>query len=129
MSYTPYPAGTMLIPSGPADHKHLFIVVTKLCVDGQHLLFSVSSVKPHVGYDEACELTGGEHEFIAKHSYIYYRKPDRRRADNISRMVEKKYFILKNDLAKTHFERVCAGITLSKFTTPATLKYFRANSP
>lgn len=129
MSYAPYPSGTLLIPSGPGDKKHLFIIVTNICCDEQHLLFSISSVKPKVVYDDACVFVGGEHEFITGESYVYYRRPDRRRADNISRLVDKKYFDVKSDLEQGHFAKVCEGVEKSKFTKPSTLKYFLENCP
>jgi hypothetical protein len=129
MVYLPYPTGTLLIPSGPGDLKHLFVVVTNKCKDDLHLLFSISSIRPGVAYDDTCVFDGGEHDFIRHRSYVYYRKPDQRRASSISRMVELGAFTVKPDLAEIHFVRICEGVSKSKFSTPATVKYFVANVP
>lgn len=128
MVYVPYPSGTMLIPSG-ATGSHLFIVVTEKCAGGSHLLFSVTSVRPNVSYDNACEFMGGEHEFITHHSYVYYRLAEQRRADSITKLVDNGYFTLKADLEGKHFKRICAGAKGSKFIKPWALRYFEENAP
>jgi hypothetical protein len=127
MSVFPYPSGTMLVPSGPGNH--LFIVMTNRCPTGQHLLFSVSSVKPSVHFDAACEFFGGEHEFIKKHSYVYYRLAEQRRADSITKLVQARYFEVKADLSPSEFQRVCDGVETSKFVKPWAVSYFRQNRP
>ncbi|MEI9403573.1 hypothetical protein [Mesorhizobium argentiipisi] len=116
-----------MIPSGPGNLKHLFVVVTQRCGDGQHLLISICSIRPNIKHDATCEFDGGEHEFITGPSYVYYRKPDMRLSTGISRMVDKGYFIAKQDFGTRHFVRLCAGVAASPFTTPSTLKYFQAN--
>lgn len=59
MTYSPEPQNTLLLPSGTfeaPDRKHLFIIMTKACANGQHLLLSVSSIKQGVRHDATCEL-------------------------------------------------------------------------
>ncbi|MES0157554.1 hypothetical protein NKJ81_28920 [Mesorhizobium sp. M0018] len=127
MSYVPYPTGTLLVPSGPG--KHLFIVVTKKCKDGFHLLFSVSSVKEGVFYDKSCEFAGGEHVFIKHASFVLYRLADQKKAAVIAKLVDKNLYSVKPDLDEKHFKRVCRGIGTSKFVAPWALKYYLANKP
>ncbi|WP_181166077.1 MULTISPECIES: hypothetical protein [unclassified Mesorhizobium] len=42
-------------------------------------------------------------------------------------MVDKGYFLPKQDFGDIPFVRLCAGVAASPFTTPSTLKYFQAN--
>lgn len=128
MSFIPCPAGTLLIPSGHSG-KHLFVVMTNECKAGQHLLFSISSIKNGVSYDAACEFLGGEHKFITKPSFVYYRFADYRRSDHIINLVNKKYFEPQDNLSAEHFSRICAGVENSKFIKPSVVKYFLANGP
>lgn len=127
MSYVPYPSGTMLIPSGP-DH-HLFIVMTKRCQNSQHLLFSVSSVRPDIRFDDACTFVGGEHEFITHASYIYYRLAELKRADAISKLIDNNYYKARPPLNGDAFDQVCAGVERSKYIKPWAARYFLENRP
>lgn len=68
-----------MIPSGP--NEHLFAVAFGPAVisgygpEPQVILVSFSSIKPGLPYDNTCEVMPGEHPFISKGSYIYYREP------------------------------------------------------
>lgn len=122
------PSNTLLIPSGPSG-SHLFVVMTKECSEGQHLLFSISSIKDGINHDNACEFAGGEHKFITKPSFVYYRFADLRRADHIANLIAKNYFVPQDDLSPDHFARICAGVENSKFIKPSAVKYFLTNKP
>ena len=80
MSWNCESGSCLLVPSGPTG-EHLFTVVLgpkKLSGYGaeeQVVVVSFSSVKPGLPYDKACEVALGEHPFILKDSYIYYREP------------------------------------------------------
>lgn len=129
MSYAPYPGGTLLIPSGYGNGSHLFVIVTKKCKDGQHLLFSLSSIKPDVKYDTTCEFAVGEHPFIVKPSFVYYRQPTRLIAVKIAKLVDSGYYVTKEDFDPEQFDRLRAGIDKSPFTSPATSRYYWDNAP
>jgi hypothetical protein len=127
MTYAPYPRATLLIPTDPG--KHLYIVMTNKCGDACHLLLSVSSIKPNKHHDPTCEFEGGEHEFIKKRSFVYYRKPLRSQASSIIQLVAKRWYLTRNDLDEVHFARVCDGVTRSEFSRPWAVAYFAANRP
>ena len=128
MIYTPYPKSTMLIESGPSG-SHLFIVITNICTDGQHLLLNVSSIKAGKTYDTACVFQGGEHEFITTPSFIQYRFAERRNANAISKHVETGYIVRKADLDSTYFNFICDGIYTSQYVKPWVQTYFEENQP
>jgi hypothetical protein len=107
---------------------HLFIVMTQMCAAKQHLLLSVSSIKEGVSHDDACVFAGGEHEFIDRPSFVYYRQPELRRADKIALLVEKNEYVPKADLANPHFEAVCEGVKKSKFIKRWAVEYYLNNA-
>ena len=127
MSYAPYPRGTILIPTDAT--KHLFIIVTKLCSAGCHLLLNVSSIREGKFHDPACVFAGGEHPFIKNPSFVYYYMADQKPAKSISSLVANSTYIEKDALEPVHFARVCDGIMQSKFTKPWVKDYFRNNTP
>ena len=117
--------GTFLVPSGPG--KHLYIIMNAACADGMHIMYSVSSIKDGQAYDDTCMFKGGEHEFIVRPSYVYYRNPEQRSATTIVLCVERGLYVPKADLAQEHFDRIRAGIAKSPFTKPWAEKYCREN--
>lgn len=129
MTYSPYPAGTLLIPCGPGDLKHLFIILTNRCGHGQHLIVSISSIKDNKRHDGTCIFAGGEHSFIRQPSFVYYKLAYRQRAAAIEKYVQNKYFDTREDLVDVHFDRVCDGLLESKFSSGSTQRYFLDNQP
>ena len=127
MVYVPYPRGTILIPTD--NTKHLFIIITKECTVGSHLLLNVSSIRKGKFHDPACVFEGGEHPFIKNHSFVFYRQAKQIRAKSISESVANSYYTEKDALGPVHFAKVCEGIMQSKFTEPWVKEYFRKNAP
>lgn len=131
MTYSPKPRNTLLMPSGTfeaPDKKHLFIIMTKVCVNGQHLLLSVSSIKTGVKHDATCELEIGCHPFVTKPSFILYAKATQVRSDRLIKCVEGWLYTPKERLADDVFQRVCVGVDESRFTPRWAKKYFAENS-
>jgi hypothetical protein len=126
MRYVPYKGGTLLVPSGPSG-MHLFTILTNKCVNGFHLLVSITTIKEGKTHDTACEYAGGEHPFIVHPSYALYRLAEQKRADAIINGVAKGYFIPKEDMPPEPFEKICAGINISEFISPWAVKYFNTN--
>lgn len=125
MSYIAAKKHSFFVPTG--DDQHLFAVMNDVCHNGQHLLLSVTSVKAHMpNYDRTCELAIGEHPFITKPSYVYYRKPEVRSAAHISKCVDAKAFMQKEDFEDGVFERILAGIEISDHTPRFALEYMRS---
>jgi hypothetical protein len=131
VTYTPEPQNTLLLPSGTfesPDKKHLFVIMTKACADGQHLLLSVSSIKSEVKHDPTCELDAGCHPFVTKPSFVLYAKASRVRSDLLIKCVDGWVYTPKERLADDVFARVCTGVAASPFTPRWAKKYFTENS-
>ena len=128
MTYQPYPAGTLLIPSGAGGGSHLYIVMTNVCKGGFHLLLSVSTIREKAHHDPTCTFRGGEHAFIKHASYIVYRLPQQTLNSDICSHVKRSYYIDKGALAAEEFRRVCEGVDRSDFSSPWMKRYFRENS-
>jgi hypothetical protein len=127
MSYAPYTRGTILIPTDTT--QHLFIIITKQCDAGCHLLLNISSIRAGKFHDSTCTFAGGEHPFIKQPSFVFYERADQKQAKSISDLVAKAYYIEKPALDQLHFAKVCSGIMQSKFTKPWVKEYFTENAP
>ena len=117
MTYSPEQQKTLLIPSGTfesPDKKHLFIIMTKECSNGEHLLIPVSSIKPDLYHDPACELAAGCHGFIRAKSYVLYAKAQKLKSDLLIKCVEGWVYTPKEPVDDTTFRSVCAGIDVSR---------------
>ncbi len=75
----PFRKGTILIPTGPCNHLHIicnnpvfYPKLAKECV----LAVNISTVTTDIPYDISCVLNTGDHPFINRQSYVYYRKAD-----------------------------------------------------
>ena len=131
MIYRPEPQNTLLLPSGTfesPDKKHLFIIMTKICSLGQHLLVSVSSIKDGVKHDPTCELEAGCHPFIVRPSFVFYARADRVRSDLLIKCVDGWLYTPKERLNDEVFARVCAGLIDSPFTPRREKAYFLNNT-
>ena len=54
--------------------EHLWVVISDPAQDKDRvLLVNFSSVKVGVPFDSACELSPGDHSFITKQTFVYYR--------------------------------------------------------
>lgn len=118
----------MLIQSGPSG-AHLYVVVTKRCSAGAHLLLSVTSIRPNRHHDPACALDVGDHGFIRHPSYIEYAKPEQRPAGLIAKLVNSGAYTLHDDVRPEVLARICAGVSSSDFARPWMVKYFYKNAP
>ncbi len=128
--YLPRKGCTLLIPSGTAfnpDGQHLFVVLTNPCGAGQHLLVSISSVKPNRSYDPTCVLQAGEHPFLDRQSYVFYAKIQQRPGAGIISCVKSGLFIPKEDCDASVLKKICDGVTDSPMTPRWAKEYFRRN--
>jgi hypothetical protein len=126
MTYIPYKGGALLVPSGPHG-MHLFVIVTNRCQNGFHLLVSLTSIKPDKAYDPACTFNGGEHPFIEKRCYAYYRLAEQRSSASIAKAVSAGLFVPRADLGEPHLSAICAGIETSEFIGKWAVEYYQAN--
>jgi hypothetical protein len=127
LTWEPKEQGSLLVPSGPNNGMHLFVVVTKMCANGMHLLLSISSIKDGKKYDNSCVLEAEEHEFIDRRSFVYYKMPEQRRASGLVKCVESGLFKPRENVSADVFDRICKGLERSDFTPPWALTYFYAN--
>jgi hypothetical protein len=76
MAFRAVKKGTLLIPSGTGyapDKRHLFVICTDACSNGQHLLVPIATWQNDLS-DPTCKLAAGDHDFIKHPSYVLYRK-------------------------------------------------------
>lgn len=118
-------AGTLLIPSGPAnnaDRKHLHIVCTDPCARGLQLVVSITTWTNSL-CDSTCILDVGDHDFIRHQSWIMYRKARLEEAVTLDNGVEQGIFIPRQPMRGEVFDRVAAGICASQHT-PRKIKHY-----
>jgi hypothetical protein len=128
MPYEPARAKTLLIPSGTErdpNKKHLFVILTDACRDGQHLLVSLSRVKEGVHYDTACVFEPGEHAFVRERSFAAYRLARIESAQHLIRCVDSWYFTPKEDMPLPLLQRMCDGLERSEFIAQRIVTYYR----
>jgi hypothetical protein len=121
----------LLIPSGtPANPggKHLFIVLTNPCTGNQHLLVSVTSVKPDRYCDPTCTLEAAEHEFLQQQSFVFYQRPRQLSNAGIIKCAKSGLYTPKEDCTAELLEKVRVGLTNSPMTPRWAKEYFRVNA-
>lgn len=105
---------TYLIPSGP--DLHLFVVATAEDAAGMHILINVTSIDPHIPYDDTCELRTGDHPFIKKPSYVAYGFAIERHKNFVDRQVKLRIYKPQEHASDDLVSKICEGIKKSKFT-------------
>ena len=126
---------TLLIPSGPLhdpSRHHLHIVLNDPAPDGlgqdRVLIVSVTSIPLSQVYDSSCTLFPGEHPFVAKHSYMLYRKAMLADPAALEAKVQNHQYIAKPLLDEKVFSHIITGLLESPYTEPAVLAYFKASN-
>lgn len=118
MSEKFFKKGTLLIPSGPShdpDRMHLFIICNDTCSGGKNLIVPVSSWTNEF-CDDTCKLDVGDHPFIRKPSYIFYRKTELMNASDLDRGIEAGVFEQREEVSTSIYLRVRSGIIASPQT-------------
>jgi hypothetical protein len=129
--YKPAKGSALLIPSGtPANPsgKHLFVVLTNPCEGNQHLLVSISSIKPDRYCDPTCSLEVAEHEFIEQQSFVFYQRPKQLPHVGIVKCTKSGLYSPKKDCTAELLEKIRAGIIASPMTPRWAKEYFRINA-
>jgi hypothetical protein len=115
----------MLMPSGTNDNpdqKHLFIVCSDACAEGNHLLVSITGWINHL-CDGTTRLGKGDHPFLYKDSYVFYRKARIEHGDAISKGVAAGEFVLKEPISDDWVKAIMLGICESPQTSRKVKKY------
>jgi hypothetical protein len=129
--YAPSKGCTLLIPSGTTlnpDSKHLFVVLTNPCAGGQHLLTSITSMKPNRPYDPTCVLEAGEHPFLDHQSYVFYARPKQVGHAGIIKCVKAGIYIAKQNCDEALLKKIREGVAASAMTPRWAKEYFRQNN-
>src|SRR5690606_6494237 len=82
--------------------------------EDQVIMVSFSSIKAGLPYDPACEVSPGEHPFIVKGSYIYYREPRIYSVSHVQTMVASGVWTEKPICDAGLIEKIRAGFLTSK---------------
>ncbi|WP_269932741.1 hypothetical protein [Aminobacter sp. HY435] len=106
---------------------HLFVIVTNQCQNGFHLLVSLTSIKPGKAHDPTCTFNGGEHPFIDKPTYVYYRLAEQRSSASIVKAVDAGLFVPRVDMLEGHLAAICSGIEQSEFIGSWAIEYYQEN--
>lgn len=126
----PYRKGTILIPSGPCRHLHI------VCNDPVYyprkntdcvLLVNISSIDPLVPYDPACLINAGEHPFVIRQSYVYYKKADLFGAMRVAQNIATGDFSVHQDISDALQNRIIAGFFVSDNVTPKIRQFVERN--
>ncbi len=118
-------AGTLLIPSGPEDNpdlRHLHVVCTDPCVNGNQIIVSITSWTNDL-CDGTCILRAHEHEFLRHKSYVFYRKARIEAATTLDNGVQQGLFEPREAMNAQTFLRIRNGICRS-IQTPRKVKQY-----
>ncbi|MAY30406.1 MAG: hypothetical protein CL627_14545 [Aurantimonas sp.] len=73
----------------------------------------ITSIKKNRFYDDACVLDVGDHEFITHPSYLLYRLAETDLAIHLSNMVQKRFYLQKQDFRPEVYDRIVDGLRIS----------------
>lgn len=132
--FLPFKRATLLIPSGPShdiDRKHLFILLTDPYPNPDSgaksvLMVSLSTLNNNMQDDRTCILYPGDHPFVKVASFVSYRQAKITDADALMRGVAGGKLVQRDMLDEAIFARVCYGLTQSRHTAPAILRFYEA---
>ena len=111
---------TLLIPSGPGDKRHLFVVINDPGEDEEVVLASLSSV--HARSDTACPVHPGDHPFVDHESCIEYRYCRTDSIAHLNTLLKSGYITRREDASDELVERILEGAWASDHTKPRILK-------
>lgn len=111
--FLPRRRATALIESGPPtdpERHHLFILMTDPVGDEQEILIvPVCKINRDVYYDNSCELSRDDHDFLHKPSYVAYRHARITTAQKLVNGVNDGVIIPRGTITEEVFGRICDG--------------------
>jgi hypothetical protein len=113
------------MPSGTYEHpdkKHLFVVCSNVCDKGFHLIVSITGWTNNL-CDPTTRLQAGDHPFIRKDSYVFYRKARVEPAASLTEGVASGQFLTRDPMDEKLVTRISAGIC-SSLQTPKKVKVY-----
>jgi hypothetical protein len=111
---------TMLLTTSEnqnAGISHLFIVLTSPNKDNKVLIINITSSGK---FDEACIVTGRDHSFINKRSYVSYRYCEIMHIDKLEELTVSKY----NPINEITLKRIIKGLYASKNSTQKNKSFY-----
>lgn len=112
-----YRRATFLRMSGTqADptKKHLHVVLTdSFGRASQVLVTSIASIRTKK-FDNTRLLEPNEHEFIRRHSYVFYRETSLLGVQRIEACLESKEYAQKEDISEELYYRIASGVFESR---------------
>jgi hypothetical protein len=119
--------GTILIPANAASHLHfvcshpvLYPNKAKECV----LLVNISSVKNNIPIDGTCLLNIGDHPFITKPSFVYYKKAEIFSVTGINQQIAEGNYMVQEDCDDEVFSRILNGFAVSDDVKRNVFKFY-----
>lgn len=112
---------TLLMPSGN-EGDHLYVVLNDPCAFDSYgsnpcvLLVNLSSVREGVPYDATCVLDPGEHAFVRRQSFVFYRNARIEQESHILRLMDQGLFKPHVAVSDEVFQRIKAGLSDSPHT-------------
>lgn len=116
------PSGTYHDP----NLKHLFIVCTDACPEGNHIVVSITGWTNDL-CDGTTRLGKDDHPFLYKDSYVLYRKARIEHCSVLTKGVEGGTFEEKDAIDEAWVLKIMVGLCKSKQTPRKVKKY--ANCP
>jgi hypothetical protein len=116
---------TLLMPSGTyhnPDQKHLFIVCSDACEQGNHILVSITGWTNDL-CDPTTKLGVGDHPFLYKDSYVFYRKARIESANVILKGIESGAFETHDPIDDAWVAKILEGLCASIHTPRKVKKY------
>ena len=111
---------TLLIPSGPNNKSHLFIVLNDPSEDEEAVLACLSSL--HRRADKTCIVNPGDHPFVHHKSYIDYRHCRTDSIAHLTTLLNSGYVRRMEDASDELVERALEGAERSEHTRRRILK-------
>lgn len=107
---------SFFILSGPKDHLHFIVwgpgLVPFKGAGDQFILASISSIVPQ--HDPACEVQRGEHPFVVRPSYVFYRAIKAITPASLGVMVQNGYWVPDAPASPQLVAKIRAGFCTSK---------------
>lgn len=110
---------TILLPTfrgGSDELKHLFFILTDPCLNKETganncvLLVNCSTIKDGFQFDDTCILETGEHEFIKKRSFIYYKEARIEQLSTLKNGIKQGRFIKKEIINDELYIKILKGL-------------------
>lgn len=120
--------GTLLIPTGGAEHLHIVINDPVFCPIHGHivvLLVNISTVYPGKYADATCILSPGSHRFIRRDSWVVYRSAVISRLEGLETGVTRNQIRTHDPFSAADFLRVRQGFDASPDVTTKIKRFIK----